>query len=640
MLGRLAVLLLATATIALGWTESVEFPWNALPRALWERKLVWLKNLGVEHVSLPRTAESGPDLTELIRIVRALRLEADLEGPIPDALRPFSRAHGGPLTDPLPTTVPRVSVLAPDALLRARRSVAAGAAGVVWTEVQDTLGESGYRAGAVSFLDEERPAFRNVRRAIRSSGYWGPALADMRQLPGAAPISATPAIAAQRYSGAGGASFVAVSNLSTKTWTGDVGIGGAPRNRISVSGVTIPPHDSLWLPVQVPLMAGPLCRNCTAFATVDRLVSATAELTAMEYENGILAMEFTAPASGEAILQLSREPTGPYVAGGKPTQADWDERTQRIRLPIPAGKGPDKRVRIGLAIEPPDATAFFSSAHVLLLGETTRLVAEFSSEGIAQRSRLRAPDGFEVTQQPGRTPLEIIYSVKTPAGAVHGDRVDLSIEADGERMSHIRAELLRPATVRFPDAIAIRVAASASAPILPATAPVNARTGRDITISVTNHAPEIRTFRIALEAAGLEFSPESREVSIGASTARDVSFRVFARGASPGPHAGEVHVSGAASASEAVRFLVVPANSAIGWSADGFVFLESARMRASFLSGRWLEFLDKDSGQSAVPAGGIAFAGGPMQPHDDTLVTPGQRAYRMTDLELAIPKAR
>ena len=36
---------------------------------------------------------------------------------------------------------------------------------------------------------------------------------------------------------------------------------------------------SLWLPVNVPLMAGPLCKDCSAFATVDHLVYATAELT-------------------------------------------------------------------------------------------------------------------------------------------------------------------------------------------------------------------------------------------------------------------------------------------------------------------------------------------------------------------------
>ena len=126
----------------------------------------------------------------------------------------------------------------------------------------------------------------------------------------------------------------------------------------------------------------------------DHLVYATAELTVMEYENGILAMEFAAPSAGEVILQLSREPSGPLVAGGKPTPFDWDEHTQRARLKIPAGNGPGNHVRIGLAIEPPDATAFFDSARVLMIGETNPLTAQFSSEAIAQRSRLRIAPAF------------------------------------------------------------------------------------------------------------------------------------------------------------------------------------------------------------------------------------------------------
>ena len=99
---------------------------------------------------------------------------------------------------------------------------------------------------------------------------------------------------------------------------GDIKAGYAPLKRIiAIAGVSVPAHDALWLPVNVPLMAGPLCKDCSAFGNADHLVYATAELTAMEYENGVLAMEFSAPAAGEVVLQLSREPVGPFVAGGR-----------------------------------------------------------------------------------------------------------------------------------------------------------------------------------------------------------------------------------------------------------------------------------------------------------------------------------
>src|SRR5580704_15296524 len=184
---------------------------------------------------------------------------------------------------------------------------------------------------------------------------------------------------------------------------------------MSVPGVAVPAHDALWLPVNVPLTAGPLCKDCSAFANADHLVYATAELTALEYENGILAMEFAAPSAGEVILQLSREPSGPLVAGGKPSPFEWDEHTLRARLKIPAGKGPGNHVRIGLAIEPPDATAFFDSARVLLIGETNHLIAQFSADAIAQRSRLRIAPAFPVEQEPMKESLALGYLIKVPA---------------------------------------------------------------------------------------------------------------------------------------------------------------------------------------------------------------------------------
>ena len=62
-------------------------------------------------------------------------------------------------------------------------------------------------------------------------------------------------------------------------------------------------------------------------------------------------MEFAAPEAGEVILQLTRRPTGPFLAAGKPTDFDWDEPHMRARLKIPAGTQQGSRVRIGIAIE-------------------------------------------------------------------------------------------------------------------------------------------------------------------------------------------------------------------------------------------------------------------------------------------------
>ncbi len=77
-------------------------------------------------------------------------------------------------------------------------------------------------------------------------------------------------------------------------------------------------------------------------------------------------------------------------------------------------------MRIGLAIEAPDATAFFHSARVLLIGETNNLTAEFSSTVIAQRSRLRSTPEMTSSQEATKDELRLFYTLKVPETAIPG----------------------------------------------------------------------------------------------------------------------------------------------------------------------------------------------------------------------------
>jgi hypothetical protein len=636
---RAALLILASAAVAPAWVESVEFPWESCPKPLWERELVWLKNIGITHVSLPPSQDVS-QRDEVLRIIRRLGIEADLEGPVPDDLQPLTRAHGGPLTEPLPGPPTRISALSTAAVTRSRDSLLSGAGGILWTDVEETLGPSGYRPGVVNFDGEEKPAAIALRRSAQLAEYWSSTFGSLHlaagagvTMAGAARAAATPAV--RQFTGENGVSVVSVVNDSTRSWTGDLRVlYPAAKQLIGVRAVTVPARDSLWLPVNLPLTAGPLCRDCTAFANTDHLVYATVEMTAMEYENGILAMEFAAPSAGEVVLQLSREPTGPLVAGGKPTEFDWDQNTQRARLRIPAGTGPAKHVRIGIAIEAPDATAFFEDTRVLMIGETNRLSAEFSSEAIAQRSRLRIVPAFPADQQAGKEPLALGYEIKVPPTAVHGDHADLAIEADAMQLSHARFELLRPVTLHFPDAIEVRAAANSRLPLFPATVAVNQRAGRELTISVRNNSPEIRTFQLEPRVKGLEFSPARLEIAVGASASRDITFRVFANDATPGLHAGSVTVTGAAAANEPLQFAVYPTGGAVAFSTGGFSVIESAKFRASFLPGRWLEFIAKDNDQNLLANTGIPFTPGSIETSGDALTFgEGRRTVRLPELE-------
>ncbi|HTA40969.1 MAG TPA: hypothetical protein VK789_00900 [Bryobacteraceae bacterium] len=635
---RAAVLICACAALSPAWVESVEFPWNTCPKPLWERQLVWLKNIGITHVSLP-PAHDVSQLTDLIRIIRMLGLEADLEGPVPDVLQPLTRAHGGPLTEPLPGAA-RISALSGTALTQSREQLLAGAAALVWTDVEETLGPVGYRPGAVSFALEERPAAIPLRRSAQISAYWSKTFPSLHALAGvgvqlSAESPVVPGPSVRQFAAESGISVVSVVNKSAKPWTGELKVFYGPAKRqIGVPGVSVPGKDSVWLPVNVPLTAGPLCKDCSAFGNPDHLIYATAEMTAMEYENGILAMEFAAPSGGEVMLQLSREPYGPFVAGGRPTSFDWDEQAQRARLKIPPGKGAGGRVRIGLAIEPPDQTGFFDNARVLMIGETNHLTAQFSSDAIAQRSRLRLAPAFPAEQQSGKEPLTLTYDVKVPATAIHGDYADLALEADGTQMSHAHPQLLRPVMLQFPDAIDVHLAANSALPLFPATVSLNQRAGRDLIVTVRNNAPEIRNFELEPKAEGLEFSPAKMQVTVGVSTSRDVSFRVFAKDAAPGLHTGSIAVTGATTATEPIQFAVYPAGGAVAFSTGGFSLIESAKYRASFLPGRWLEFINKENNQNLLMSTGTPFTAGSIDTAGDALVFgENRRTVKLAELE-------
>jgi len=318
----------AAATIAAPpqpFIESAEYPWSGRPAHLWERDLVLLKSAGFTHVSF----SAGKDVDEiapLIRIVRSLNLEADLEGAIPPPLASLSRAHGGPLTDsPGAAGVVRVSALSADGLHRATNAFLPPGRPILWTDIFDTLAGSTFHAGAVSFNGVERAASLALHRHALLTRYWGHLASALKPVTGAATVVPAPAITLRQYS-ASGASFVLATNTARMPWSGDIRAAYAFAKRfIALPSVEVAPQDSLQLPVNIPLSEGPLCRGCTGFATADHLIYATSELTGMEYENGILALEFYAPTPGEALLQLHREPQGPLVAGGKLAQFTWDD---------------------------------------------------------------------------------------------------------------------------------------------------------------------------------------------------------------------------------------------------------------------------------------------------------------------------
>jgi len=675
--------------------QAVEFPYYLYPRSLWERELVWLKNVGirtvefsipwnwheVEQGSYDFTGRTSPrrDLMGFLRLLRRLEMRAWIR-PLPPVkgwinggyparypawvtadrkwalpwldelqktLASQTEKHGGPIafvegnagvTDVPAPPAPVISVSAqsPAALLRSREVLAQARGSLLWEDVEDALYPAGweraggplYHGGAVSLDGAERTSVAALRRDAALMRYWGALLRDMkaqrgrvvRQASGKLPegvgavelVSRTPGVA----------SAVSIGNLSGKPFQGDLRAWDPfAKRRVEINGVSLAPHETLWLPVNVTLGSGGLCRDCSAFSNAEHIVYANAELLSVGYENGVLAMEFAAPEAGEVVLQLARKPSGPYLAGGHPQDFDYDEKTLRARLPIPKGKGPGSQVRVGLAIEPPDASAFFVDAKRLILGRSNIVSTSYSSEQLADRSRLRMPDGF-TAQATRKSPLEIDYAVDVPGDALHGDFADMAIEADGVSLGRARLQIFRPASVRLPDAIRLHFGASADLVVDPPIVPIDVPAGRSLDVSVRNNSPGIETYQIQPAADGFQFLPANAELNCGAIMDRTAEFRVFAEGVGGGLRDWNLHFSGGAKLGIPARFVAIPRGQTVIWSADldgdgaPEWVLENDRARAVFSTqdgGRWLEFLWKDSNTNVLPEGGALAGSGPVE---------------------------
>jgi hypothetical protein len=701
----------AYAPPAREYVQAVEFPYYLYPRALWERELVWLKTIGIRTVefSIPPnwhettpghydfTGETSPrrDLLGLIRILRRLDLHAWVRPvpPVPsfpspamdaaaqntwskelsDVLAAQTASHGGPVVytegnwlsidaAPAPTAITSISLKAPDALGAGRdalgRSKPLGSGALVWRDVEDALYPEGWapagvwlRKGAVGLSGDETPATAALRRSAALLRNWGallPRLAPVA-LPRPAAGKLPEGVTAFEVSSAA-ASAVSITNRGRALFHGDLHVVEPGSKRVfTVPGVTVPPGESLWLPIGVSIGPDGLCSDCSHFAGVEHIVYATAELLSIEFENGILAMEFCAPQPGQVVLQFARKPVGPYLAGGKPTEFEWDDKTLRARLDIPAGRDAGHRVRVGIAIEEPETSGFFNEAHRLIIGKTNAVSTTYSAADVARRSRLRLPPGFTTTRIE-KTPNEIDYQVFVPSDALHGDWANLALEADGVPLGRARLQLFRPVSIRLADAIVMHFGSQTELTPDPPVAAIEPKAGTNVELLIRNNAPGIETFHLEAVGDGLEFLPAKTEISVGAVAERRTSIRVFGKPDAAGLLGWRLHVSGAADLDLPMRALLVPRGRTVAWTADldsdgsPEWILETQKLRAVFSSqdgGRWMEFTWKDGNFNFLPDQGALAGSGPVEVRadGDALVFSGkgwQRTVRLSETTLTM----
>jgi len=587
-----------------------------------------------------------------------------------DLLAPQTEKHGGPIAfvegheltveaAPPPSPVATISATDSSALVRSRETLASGRGALLWVNVEAALYPAGwepgtaalFRPGAVDWNGQERTSTTGLRRDAALLRNWSRFVESLQpvsvpKLPGrklpeglrVAELVSAPA------------SAVSVLNRGKAAFHNDLLVRDpVTRHPLMIPGMSVPAGESLWLPLNVSLGSDGLCRECSNFSSAERVVYATAELLTVEFENGILAMEFAAPEPGEVILQLAREPVGPYLAAGKPTKFDWDEKTLRARLSIPASKAAGNRVRVGLAVEEPETSAFFNDARRLTIGQKNVVSTVYSSPEVASRSRLRVPEGFTAVPTP-KSPNEIDYTIEVPADALHGDFAALALEADGVPLGRARLQLFRPASIRLTQALSLHFGAQSRLAVEPPTAPVETKGGTNLEIVIRNNSPQIQTYQLEAKGEGLEFLPAKTEISIGALDERPVSLRAFGIDGATGLWGWRLHVTGGAEVEMPMGVVLLPRAGTVAWTADldgdgsPEWVLESPKVRAVFSSrdgGRWMELTWKDTDMNFLPAEGAFAQTGPVEVHarGDSLEFVGSgwtRTVRLTDSSLSI----
>jgi hypothetical protein len=682
-LKRLAALLLmalaARTAGAADYLQAVEFPYYLYPRTLWERELVWLKNIGVETVefSIPAgfhspqpgefdlTGLTSPrrDLVGFVRLLRKLGLRGWVRPlpPVPglvnarldaaqqrawlkqleQVLATQTASHGGPIAfvegralaidaAAPPSPVTTISAIETSAFARSRDAMSSARGALLWTDVEDALYPAGWaanpatmlRQGAVALSGEEHPATAALRRDAALLRGWARLFAGLHHVTLPKPAAGhwpEGVSAVELVSEA--ASALNLTNASQKLFHDDLRVvDPLTRRALVVPGVSVGPGQSLWLPLSVSLGPDGLCRECTNFSPAEHVVYATAELLSIESENGILAMEFAAPAPGEVILQLARRPTGPFLAAGMPTEFEWDDAHMRARLKIPAGTQQGHRVRIGIAIEPPDTSAFFNDLHRLVIGRGNTVSTTYSSAEVAARSRLRLPEGYTATPTT-RSPNEIDYEIAVPADAIHGDFASLALEADGVALGRARVQLFRPASVRLLPGMQLHFGPRTALTPDPPIAAIDS-VGGNLEISIRNNSSGIQTYHLEPAGQAMEFLPPKTDLSIGPTDERRVEFRVFPAEGASRVRDWTLKIAGGASLAVPMRLVLVPRTAAVVWTADldgdgaPEWILESAKVRAVFSTqdgGRWMEFTWKDTNTNFLPETGIFAQAGPVE---------------------------
>ena len=288
------------------------------------------------------------------------------------------------------------------------------------------------------------------------------------------------------------------------------------RRPLVIPAVSVPAGDSLWLPLERLARARTVCAaNAPIFPPPSASSTPPPNSSPSSSKTAFSPWSSPRPSRREVVLQLAREPVGPYLAAGKPTKFDWDEKTLRAHLTIPAGKaaGQSRARRTGhrsagdFGVLQRRAPPHRSARRIWSRRSTPRRRSPAARGCACRRASPRSPSS--------KSPNEIDYTIGVPA-----DAAAWGFRAAGARSrwraARPRTRAAFPAGLHPADSRRCRYT-SARSRVWPSSRPrlrSKPGAGRNLEIVIRNNSPQIQTYR--LEAKGkawISCPPKPRSAS-------------------------------------------------------------------------------------------------------------------------------
>ncbi|MFB3921094.1 MAG: alpha-amylase family protein [Terriglobia bacterium] len=421
--------------------------------------------------------------------------------------------------------------------------------------------------------------------------------------------------------------FVGVTNFSpdesraAEIVLTDPRAAGPSESALRLPRLTLPPRESLMLPVRVPL-SNPYWELAPGLAPDDEVVYATSELSRVAYDGAALKLEFTAPSDGEVALRLSQRPRGATIDGADATVQEDSQRGLYV-VRIPQGDAPHFMRTVELAYPTEGPRITINARGPWIAGETLALRMRLENPRLTPlEGQLDLVAGAIYKSEnpplsvhiPPRASREFSFPIEAPREVAENERVELRATFR-ERRSPTTWGWTSEVTLHHPFEYSLTPVESfplredQNIPIVhPTLATLNLPGEAKFQLQVKNWLAHEQVVTLTVEAAEMTVTPASAQLVLPAQGEANVELR-----AAPSKGSGlyrfgiRLH-SGPYEVREGVALAAVRENEAIAYSfdydRDGFddVILENRAVRCYITpgaGGRAFAFVLKGSNQNA-----------------------------------------